>query len=208
MGIRFSCPNGHKLNVKNFLGGKRKYPQCGAKFVIPMPADSPEAEALQPVGVNQSQSVEIAVSPAPGQVANTAASPSVIISVSELDTPPQSELEPLAILPPEIPASILPPVNTAVVPPMIAAEPVAVAPEPVYVSQRSRSRRNQIVISVILLVLVVVLAVVLFWVLWRDRGQLTGGKTTASHGEYRQTLAMVADRVTTSASANNGVPEQ
>lgn len=36
MGIRFSCPNGHRLNVKTFLAGRRGIcPFCGAKFTIP-----------------------------------------------------------------------------------------------------------------------------------------------------------------------------
>lgn len=36
MGIRFFCPNGHKLNVKAFLAGKRGIcPHCGAKVRIP-----------------------------------------------------------------------------------------------------------------------------------------------------------------------------
>jgi len=36
MGIRFYCPNGHKLNVKSFLAGQRGVcPRCGAKTVIP-----------------------------------------------------------------------------------------------------------------------------------------------------------------------------
>lgn len=36
MGIRFSCPNGHKLNVKSFQAGKRGIcPYCGAKFTVP-----------------------------------------------------------------------------------------------------------------------------------------------------------------------------
>ena len=38
MGIRFLCPNGHKLNVKADLAGKRaSCPECGAKLVIPQP---------------------------------------------------------------------------------------------------------------------------------------------------------------------------
>jgi hypothetical protein len=37
MGIKFNCPNGHKLNVKSFLAGKKGVcPHCGAKFRIPM----------------------------------------------------------------------------------------------------------------------------------------------------------------------------
>ncbi len=36
MGIRFLCPNGHKLNVKAFLAGKRGIcPRCDAKFLVP-----------------------------------------------------------------------------------------------------------------------------------------------------------------------------
>jgi hypothetical protein len=36
MGIRFHCPNGHKLNVKAFLAGKKGVcPDCGVKFRIP-----------------------------------------------------------------------------------------------------------------------------------------------------------------------------
>ncbi len=36
MGIKFQCPNGHQLNVKNFLAGKRGIcPDCGIKFIVP-----------------------------------------------------------------------------------------------------------------------------------------------------------------------------
>ncbi len=36
MGIRFYCPNGHKLNVKSFQAGRRGIcPYCGAKIIIP-----------------------------------------------------------------------------------------------------------------------------------------------------------------------------
>jgi hypothetical protein len=47
MGIRFYCPNGHKLNVKSFLAGKRGIcPQCSARFRIPsesqIPKDAPK----------------------------------------------------------------------------------------------------------------------------------------------------------------------
>ena len=36
MGIKFHCPNGHKLNVKSFLSGKRAIcPECGAKVLVP-----------------------------------------------------------------------------------------------------------------------------------------------------------------------------
>jgi hypothetical protein len=36
MGIKFLCPNGHKLHVKSFLGGKRAIcPKCGARVIVP-----------------------------------------------------------------------------------------------------------------------------------------------------------------------------
>jgi hypothetical protein len=42
MGIRFLCPNGHKLNVKADLAGKRaSCPECGAKLMIPAASSEP-----------------------------------------------------------------------------------------------------------------------------------------------------------------------
>ena len=36
MGIRFECPNGHRLHVKAFLAGKRGIcPDCDARFFVP-----------------------------------------------------------------------------------------------------------------------------------------------------------------------------
>lgn len=36
MGIKFLCPNGHKLHVKSFLAGKRAIcPQCGERVIVP-----------------------------------------------------------------------------------------------------------------------------------------------------------------------------
>lgn len=52
MGIRFLCPNGHKLNVKADLAGKRaSCPECGAKLVVPGatpgPAKAPAAAVVR-----------------------------------------------------------------------------------------------------------------------------------------------------------------
>ena len=45
MGIRFSCPNGHKLNVKSFQAGMRGVcPYCGAKFTIPTESSQTTSE--------------------------------------------------------------------------------------------------------------------------------------------------------------------
>ena len=65
MGIRFECPNGHRLNVKAFLAGKRGIcPDCDAKFVIPevsggkaavvdAAAESPEFETADAVALGE-----------------------------------------------------------------------------------------------------------------------------------------------------------
>jgi len=48
MGIRFNCPNGHKLNVKSFLAGKRGIcPHCGAKVLIPRESTRPSSKELR-----------------------------------------------------------------------------------------------------------------------------------------------------------------
>jgi hypothetical protein len=40
MGIRFRCPQGHILNVKSFLAGKKGIcPHCGARLFIPVVSD-------------------------------------------------------------------------------------------------------------------------------------------------------------------------
>jgi len=46
MGVRFLCPNGHKLNVKAELAGKRAIcPECGAKLIVPGESTSGAAAA-------------------------------------------------------------------------------------------------------------------------------------------------------------------
>lgn len=51
MGIRFLCPNGHKLNVKDFLAGKRGIcPDCGAKFIVPEKSTTGELQRVAAVG--------------------------------------------------------------------------------------------------------------------------------------------------------------
>lgn len=42
MGIRFYCPNGHRLHVKSFLAGKRGIcPHCTSRFQIPRESEIP-----------------------------------------------------------------------------------------------------------------------------------------------------------------------
>lgn len=69
MGIRFYCPNGHKLNVKTFQAGRRGIcPYCGASMMIPSestipggkpgsaPAQEPASPVAMPSTVNQPSS--------------------------------------------------------------------------------------------------------------------------------------------------------
>lgn len=68
MGIKFHCPNGHKLNVKAFLAGKRGVcPKCGMKVRIPtesepgIDSDLEEEEASVSSKSNGSGSVAAAL---------------------------------------------------------------------------------------------------------------------------------------------------
>src|SRR5262245_22611632 len=46
MGIKFHCPNGHKLNVKSFLAGKKGVcPKCGTKVRIPVTSEASLADS-------------------------------------------------------------------------------------------------------------------------------------------------------------------
>jgi hypothetical protein len=46
MGIKFHCPQGHRLNVKAFLAGKKGIcPKCGTKVRIPLVSDSALADS-------------------------------------------------------------------------------------------------------------------------------------------------------------------
>ena len=51
MGIRFYCPNGHKLNVKEFQAGRKGIcPFCGAKIQIPTESTRPSTRDAPPGG--------------------------------------------------------------------------------------------------------------------------------------------------------------
>ena len=47
MGIRFYCPQGHKLNVKSFLAGRTGIcPHCSARMQIPLTSTRPSSKDL------------------------------------------------------------------------------------------------------------------------------------------------------------------
>jgi hypothetical protein len=76
MGIRFFCPNGHKLNVKAFQAGRRGIcPHCGTGVDIPLQSTRPtskqrrtRAKAAAPGA--QAASAEEIPSPPPGPASN------------------------------------------------------------------------------------------------------------------------------------------
>jgi hypothetical protein len=53
MGIRFFCPNGHKLNVKEHLVGKSGFcPECGARLTIPLQSTRKSSKEMKAEAVS------------------------------------------------------------------------------------------------------------------------------------------------------------
>lgn len=156
MGIRFFCPNGHKLNVKGHLAGKRAIcPQCGSKVIVPnVPAvEEQPARTTTSVGRTATQSASLTLD------AGTADGlPSSILPHS----PAEHAHAPVAA-PGALPESILAATHNA--PGMDIAD--ASSDDLAIQSRRSHGRRNQLIVSVVLLLIVVLLAVALYWVMTR-----------------------------------------
>ncbi|MDZ4820397.1 MAG: DUF4339 domain-containing protein [Planctomycetota bacterium] len=94
MGIRVACPNGHNLNVKTTLAGKRALcPKCGAQFEIPRTiAEAPAvANPLESITTGSESTVDESASSTPPEPASTGSS-------GELEVLPP-------ILPPELPSA-------------------------------------------------------------------------------------------------------
>lgn len=101
MGIKIICPNGHKLNVKSFLAGKRGVcPQCGTKFDIPSDAEeeAPAVDSLAGVTSLPAAAGGVASAPQPANVVVAAADPGVHLPGSPA-TPAQPLADPLAEAP-------------------------------------------------------------------------------------------------------------
>lgn len=66
MGIRFYCPNGHKLNVKEFQAGRKGIcPYCGSKIEIPTQSTRPPSKRSRRRAKRQQDAVaESSVAPA------------------------------------------------------------------------------------------------------------------------------------------------
>ncbi len=155
MGIRFTCPQGHKLNVKSFLAGKKGFcPHCNARVDIPLESTRPsrreEQATTQPMtAAPASQSIRTEAEPttpaadasAPaGAQATTAAGRQFEDIAAHLD-PPQVQSaasqsaasQPAASQPsatsPAAAVSATPAVATPTAATPTAATPVAATPE-------------------------------------------------------------------------------
>ena len=87
MGIRFFCPgpDGHKLNVKEHLAGKVGFcPECGVRLVIPYQSTRKSSREL-----NQEKSA-----------GETAAGAPPFLMVPSVVSPPETQRQPVAGVPP------------------------------------------------------------------------------------------------------------
>jgi hypothetical protein len=212
MGIRFSCPNGHKLNVKTFLAGKRGVcPQCGARFIIP---EAQEPEPLQlphSLSINQKQHVEL-FSPVYGESMSLSDPPSMIIDVVEPDAlranigsesmdirdevlaPVADMPAPTAIEPQPLRESSQQPFPQSFSQPLIETPSTPPAARATFAARPQRRYRLQIVVSILLFVLVVVLGIVLVSVLRRDRVRSPSGRMAAIESSKIQRVLVTANR--------------
>jgi hypothetical protein len=88
MGIKFLCPNGHKLHVKSFLSGRRAIcPKCGARLVVPVIQDRESAteqdfglagEESPSIVLNADVSTESPTASTPASVLESAAAPVLV----------------------------------------------------------------------------------------------------------------------------------
>jgi hypothetical protein len=149
MGIRFYCPNGHKLNVKEFQAGRKGIcPFCGSKIMIPTHSTRGATKGKKKRKHAAQGEEEEEVSPAPEPADETAGEGAVTAAAPAQQTPategiqsaasssiavqlapaaqPEASSQPSAPSQPAIPAPQ--PVYPAPPPPVL---PVAPAPTPV-----------------------------------------------------------------------------
>lgn len=183
MGIRFLCPNGHKLNVKTFLAGKRAIcPDCGARVIVP---DVPEPSVTE----HEQSSGFLPDDPGPGSslegFATARPNTTVVLEFAERSDSSPAPPERRAGMPvPSVGA--LPESIVAVASQTTTAEPAnsgEVAPD----LHRERRRRNQMAMAVVLFMVVLVLAGVLIWVLKRNPPTLIDDQQPAEKANRNET---------------------
>jgi hypothetical protein len=89
MGIRFYCPNGHRLHVKSFQAGKRGIcPHCDARFRIPRESEIPKGSPkIRPTSEGIARD---------GPVARPGEQPAVAVS-AEQPTAPEVDSVPVTL---------------------------------------------------------------------------------------------------------------
>ncbi|MDX1947558.1 MAG: GYF domain-containing protein [Pirellulaceae bacterium] len=115
MGIKFNCPNGHKLNVKSFLAGKKGVcPHCGAKFRIPNEPGDDDDDPPAPAQIVPGAAPPAAALPVP-------AIPGLPLSAAPAAAPaalPMPALPMGAAVPAGIPSAVVPTVPLGAAPAM------------------------------------------------------------------------------------------
>ncbi len=94
MGIRFYCPNGHKLNVKEFQAGRTGIcPFCGSKMQIPLESTRPSSkeERLQQRGEAAAPDAAKTISAAASQKLPAVAANAAPVSTTAPTTNPLTE---------------------------------------------------------------------------------------------------------------------
>jgi len=200
MGIRFTCPNGHKLNVKDHLAGKRGVcPNCGAKFLIPSAGGSNgDLSAIGPAAVGTTTEGFPILPTVTESI--SASSPSVLISVD--DSSLQTGPAPKPTSPPPTLSGGAASFDFAAIP----ATRSATTPVSTYATHRARSRRLQTQIAVVLLLAVIALAIVLAWVLKRGPAETAPAPNTTTQLAPLNTTAYVAQVEHLSGARHNQVP--
>lgn len=141
MGIRFYCPNGHKLNVKDHQAGQKGIcPHCGVKIQIPWHSTRPsshEAETHMEGGIAEAPAPTTAMGPLPTVVEPVAPTP--VAAAMPIVAIPQ---QPMAAVPVATPAT-QPVYAQAAIPTVAApymaqpAAPYAAQPATPYVAQQA-----------------------------------------------------------------------
>jgi hypothetical protein len=167
MGIRFSCPSGHKLNVKSFLAGKRAIcPECGAKVMVP------ETSEVSAGGIpRQDAGVYEMVSGSPGLMSDVTSSVAIDLAESTATTSAVADEFELAMPESIVAVASLP---AAVVEPIVADTSIEQE------LRRARGRRNQMAVAIIMFMVVIVLAGVFVWVLRREAASMKAQETPAA----------------------------
>jgi len=135
MGIKFHCPNGHKLNVKSFLAGKKGVcPKCGTKVRIPEASEAgldDGEEGDSDAGKLTAAIVQAPALPGNGAIKTPAAPrgtaaviPAPVISAPAMPAPAM----PAPVMPTPVVAKAVVPAAPATLQPQMLAVPAVAAP--------------------------------------------------------------------------------